>query len=169
MSQPEVYVVQGKKHMVCNLQKSLYGFKQAPRQWYKRFDSYMLHHGFRRTLMDHCVYVKGTIIAELITLLLYVDDMLIMGKNMYEIKDLKAKLNVTFKMKDLGQAEHILGMEIKRDRTHKLLWLSHEKYVLKVLQRFNMDSSKAVNCPLHTHFKMSSKVTPQSKEEQLDV
>ncbi|GAA0155422.1 transmembrane signal receptor [Lithospermum erythrorhizon] len=145
----------GKEQMVCKLQKSLYGLKQAPRQWYKRFDSFMQHHGFRRTSMDHCVYVKGDTIADSIVLLLYVDDMLIMGKSLDEIKDLKAKL------------KHILGMKIKRDRSNKLLWLLQEKYVLKVLQRFNMDSSKEVNCPLGTHFKMSTELSPHSKEEQL--
>ncbi|GAA0147897.1 hypothetical protein LIER_07486 [Lithospermum erythrorhizon] len=153
--------------MVCKLQRILYGLKQAPRQWYERFDSFMLHHGFRRTLMDHCVYVKGATIADPISLLLYVDDMLIMGKSMNEIKDLKEKLSAAFEMKDLGQAEHIPSMGIKRDRDHKLLWLSHKKYVLKVLKRFNMDSSKAVSSPLGTHFKMNTKLCPQTKEEHL--
>ncbi|GAA0184814.1 transmembrane signal receptor [Lithospermum erythrorhizon] len=110
MYQPEGYVVSGKENMVCKLQRSVYGLKQAPRQWYKRFDSFMLHHGFERILIDHCVYMKRKTAAEFIVLLLYVNDMLIMGKNANEIRNLKIKLNESFEMKDLGKAEHILAI-----------------------------------------------------------
>ncbi|GAA0142232.1 hypothetical protein LIER_03180 [Lithospermum erythrorhizon] len=61
-------------------------------------------------------------------------------------------------MKDLGSARYILGMEIKRDRARGRLWLSQEKYIHKVLARFNMESSKSVSCPLSAHFKLSSKI-----------
>ena len=50
--------MKGKEHMVCKLKKSLYGLEQAPRQWYKKFDSFMVDHGYTRTNADHCVYVR---------------------------------------------------------------------------------------------------------------
>ena len=50
--------------------------------------------------------------------------------------------------KDLGPARQILGMQIVRDRDAKKLWLSQEKYIQKVLRRFNMDKAKVVNTPL---------------------
>ncbi|GAA0173953.1 hypothetical protein LIER_27448 [Lithospermum erythrorhizon] len=81
----------------------------------------MLHHGFKRTLMDHCIYMRKKTAAEFIVLLLYVDDMLIMGKNTNEIMDLKVRLSENFEMKELDRAEHILGMEIKRNRAQGLL------------------------------------------------
>ncbi len=58
MEQPEGFVVPGKENLVCRLKKSLYGLKQSPRQWYKRFDSFMLSQKFRRSNYDSCVYVK---------------------------------------------------------------------------------------------------------------
>ena len=65
--------------------------------------------------------------------MLYVDNMLIASKSMEEINRLKAHLFRTFDMKDLGAKEHILGMEIHRDRKNGKLWLSQQKYVEKIL------------------------------------
>ncbi|GAA0175945.1 hypothetical protein LIER_41998 [Lithospermum erythrorhizon] len=70
-------------------------------------------------------------------------------------------------MNELGKAQHILGMEIKRNRAQRLLWLSQQKYVLRVLQRFNMESSKPVSFPLGTHFKMSSQLCPKNEVEHI--
>ena len=58
MDQPEGFIVQGKENYVCKLKKSLYGLKQSPRQRYKRFDSFMLLHGFKKFEYDRCVYIK---------------------------------------------------------------------------------------------------------------
>ncbi|GJZ26794.1 transposable element [Tanacetum coccineum] len=77
MSQPQGFVVQGKEDYVCKLRKSLYGLKQSPRQWNKRFDSFMVKHGFSRSAYDCCVYHKKASSGSLIYLLLYVDDMLV--------------------------------------------------------------------------------------------
>jgi hypothetical protein len=141
MDQPEGFVVPGKEDLVCKLKRSLYGLKQSPRQWYKRFDSFMLAHGFKRSQYDSCVYIKF-VNGSPIYLLLYVDDMLIAAKSMKEITTLKAQLSSEFEIKNLGPAKKILGMEIKRDRKSSLLFLSQEKYIEKVLHRFNMHDDK---------------------------
>ncbi len=49
MKQPEGFIIPGKEDYVCKLKRSLYGLKQSPRQWYKRYDSFMLSHGFKRS------------------------------------------------------------------------------------------------------------------------
>ena len=109
--------------MVCKLKQSLYGFKQAPRLWYKKFDSFMVSQNFIRSEYDHCVYFKS-FNGIFIILALYVDDMLVASKSMVDISRLKAQLARTFDMKDLGAARQILGMEIFRDRSNGKLWLS---------------------------------------------
>jgi hypothetical protein len=69
-------------------------------------------------------------------------------------------------MKDLGPAKQILGMEITRDRKNKKLWLSQEKYVERVLERFNMEGAKPVSSPLGNHFKLSKRSCPTTQEEK---
>ncbi|GAA0140720.1 transmembrane signal receptor [Lithospermum erythrorhizon] len=160
---------QGKEHIVCKLEKSLYVLKQAPRQWYKKFDSFMGEYGFTRTLTDHCVFIKRFSNDDFIVLLLYVDDMLIVGKDINKINELNGQLSNVFEMKDLGNARYILGMDIERDPVRRSLWLSQERYILKVLARFNMETSKPVNCPLSAHFKLSSKTCPQRKIDIEDM
>jgi hypothetical protein len=78
MKQPKGFVVKGKKELVCKMKNSLYGLKQSPRMWYQKFDTYMLGLGFTRSKVDHCVYFK-LIGDHLIYLVLYVDDMLLIG------------------------------------------------------------------------------------------
>jgi hypothetical protein len=120
MKQPKYYAVKGKKELVCKMKKSLYGLKKSPRMWYKKFDTYMLGLGFTRNKEDHCVYFK--LIGDyLIYLVLYVDDMLLIGNNKDIIHDVKTQLSSKFDMKDLGASNFILGMEIKRDRKKRKL------------------------------------------------
>ena len=121
MVQPEGFEVKGKEHMVCRLKKSLYGSKQAPKQWYKKFDLFMVGHGYTKTNVDHCVYVKKFPDGKFLILLLSVDDMLIVGQDASMIGDLKKDLFKAFDMKDLGPARQILGMKITRDRKAKKL------------------------------------------------
>lgn len=164
MNQPKGFVIPGKENLVCRLKKSLYGLKQSPRQWYKRFDSFMLSRGFKRSDYDSCVYLK-IVNGSAIYLLLYVDDMLIVAKEKSEIAKLKAQLSKEFEMKDLGAAKKILGMEITRDRKSGKLYLSQRGYIEKVLRRFNMHNAKPVSTPLATHFRLSSDLCPQSDHE----
>ena len=105
MEQPEGFVMKGKENQVCKLKKSLYGLKQAPRQWYKKFESVMTDQGYRKTTSDHCIFVQKFSDDDFIILLLYVDDMLIVGPNSSRIVTLKKELSRSFAMKDLGPAK----------------------------------------------------------------
>ena len=111
MQPPEGFINESNKNHVCLLKKSLYGLKQSPRQWYKRFDTHMVENGFKRCNYDSCVYFK---VSDDVTvyLLLYVDDMLIACKDKCKIEHVKEILKSVFEMKDLGLAKKILGMEI---------------------------------------------------------
>ena len=73
-------------------------------QWYKKFDSFMHRIGFKRCEADHCCYVKFFDNSYMI-LLLYVDDMLIVGSDIEEINNLKKQLSKQFAIKDLGAAK----------------------------------------------------------------
>jgi hypothetical protein len=83
----------------------------------------MTEHGYSRCHSDHCVYFKKLENGSFIILLLYVDDMLVVGTNMQDINVLNKKLANSFAMKDLGAAKKILGMRITRDRKNRKLTL----------------------------------------------
>ncbi|RXY72301.1 hypothetical protein DD581_34115, partial [Klebsiella pneumoniae] len=74
-----------------------------------------------------------------------------------------------FDMKDMGEASHILGMRIERERSKKLIWLSQTEYIDKVLQCFNMEKGKALSVPLPPYVKLSKQDCPVSKEEQAEM
>ena len=105
--------------------------------WYQKFDTFIQGLGFTRSKADHCVYFK-LIDDRVIYLVLYVDDMLLVGNDKEIIQDLKTQLSSKFNMKDLGAANYILGMEMKRDQEKRKLWLNQRKYVETIFQRFNM-------------------------------
>jgi len=84
----------------------------------------MMEQGYIRCHSDHCVYIKKFEDGSYIIMCLYVDDMLVAGKNMQEIKVLKKQLSESFDKKDLGAARQILGMRITRDRKTWKLTLS---------------------------------------------
>lgn len=148
------------------LKRSLYGLKQSPRQWYIRFDTYVSSVGFVRSEFDHCLYFKrddeNAIVAFL---LLYVDDMLLIGHNMYVINDIKRSLSAEFEMKDLGHAKKILGMEITRKRHDRILILKQSAYIEKLVTRFAMHNSKSVSVPLASHFKLSKDQCPVNESD----
>lgn len=112
MHQAEGFKVSGKEDHVCSLKKSLYGFRQVPRQWYQRFDAFMMKQSCTRSKYDSCVYFRKLDDDSIIYLLLYVDKMLIAAKSMSKIETLKSQLGKEFEMKDLGATVKILGMEI---------------------------------------------------------
>ncbi|KAM1264815.1 hypothetical protein ACFX2J_034579 [Malus domestica] len=126
----------------------------------------MVSNGYKRTHADSCVYIKQFSGGEFIILLLYVNDMLIVGQDASMIKKLKEELSKSFDMKDLGPAKQILGMEIIHDRKSKKLWLSQEKYVERVLEKFNMKATKPVGSPLANHIKLSKESCPKHMKKR---
>ena len=116
---------------VCKLNKALYGLKQSPRIWYQHFADYIKELGLKPIDADDSVFMdkkEGTIVA------LYVDDVLITGRNKAAIQQIKTALNAKFHMSDLGLCTYYLGMTVKRDRTNGTLRLGQEAYVTRFLK-----------------------------------
>ncbi|CAM8970182.1 unnamed protein product [Rhodiola kirilowii] len=167
MTQPDGFTVGNTEEKVCLLKKSLYGLKQSPRLWYRRFDEFMISQGYLRSAYDWCIYINKAKKAEdRVYLLLYVDDMLVASKNKRNIRQLKNQLNSTFEMKVLGSAQKILGMQIFRDRAKGTLFLSQQDYLEKVLTKFGMSNVKSVLTPMAQHFKLHRLLGPQTDEEK---
>ncbi|KAL6326053.1 hypothetical protein AAG906_000928 [Vitis piasezkii] len=138
MEQPEGFH-SGQEKKVCKLVKSLYGLKQAIKQWHEKIDNVMMSHGFKINECDKCVYVKDT------NMDMSFDDKIITStKNM---------LNSRFDMKDMGLADVILGIKIKRTSDELILSQSH--YVDKILGKFDKDNSGVARTPVDVTLHLS--------------
>nr|GEZ55736.1 hypothetical protein [Tanacetum cinerariifolium] len=97
--------------------------------------------GFTQNRDEPCVYLKASG-SNVTFLILYVDDILIMGNNIPMLQDVKSYLGMCFAMKDLGEAAYILRIKIYRDRSQRLIGLCHSAYIEKILKRYHMENSK---------------------------
>jgi hypothetical protein len=136
--------------------------RSSPRQWYKKFESFMCNIGFSRCTADHCCYVKSFENSST-----YVDDMLVARSSTGEINNMKKQLSKQFAMKDLGAAKHIPSIRIIRDWANGMLKLSQTEYVKKVLSRFSMDGAKSVSTPLGSHFRLTNDQSPKTDQEKV--
>ncbi|CAA7036370.1 unnamed protein product [Microthlaspi erraticum] len=112
-------------------------------------------------------FEKGN--QDYVYLLLYVDDMLVVAKDIKEITRLKHILSREFEMKDLGAARRILGIDIFRDRKRGILQLSQQDYLERVLKDYGMLESRSVQTPIGTHFKLSSTKAEDMADTEIEM
>ena len=123
MDQSLFFESKGQEHKVCKFKRSIYGLKQASRQWNIKFHHVVLKDGFKMMEEDHCMYLKHSNNGFVI-LSLYVDDILLDGNSKEIIDNVKKWLSSNFEMKDMGEVSSVLGVKIVRDRAKRLLCLS---------------------------------------------
>ncbi|KAJ9541460.1 hypothetical protein OSB04_027966 [Centaurea solstitialis] len=165
MQQPQGFVDPKNPNKVCKLLKSIYGLKQASRSWNLHFDERIKEFGFAKSEFEPCVYTKfsGSIVTFLV---LYVDDILLIGNDIPTLLSVKAWLSKCFQMKDLGEAAYILGIKIYRNRSRRLIGLSQGTYIDKVLKRFRMDESKKGFIPMQHGIVLSKAQCPESSQDK---
>jgi hypothetical protein len=124
--------------MGCRLKKSIYGLKQASRQWYLKFDSTIRKFRFKENIEDNCVYTKFKN-RKFIFLILYVNDILLASSDVNLLQETKKFLSSKFDIKDL---------EIHRDRRKGVLGPSQKAYIEKVLNKFSMQNCSSSLAPI---------------------
>ena len=164
MMQPEGFVDPTNAGKICKLQKSIYGLKQASRSWNIHFDEVVKGFGFIKNEEEACVYKKESG-SSVVFLILYVDDILLIGNNIPMLESVKTSLKNSFSMKDLGEAAYILGIKIYRDRSKRLIGLSQDTYIDKVLKRFNMEEAKKDFLPMSHGIHLSKSQCPTTTDE----
>lgn len=153
---------QGEK-LVCRLHKSMYGLKQASRQWFSKFTMALLTHGFHQSKSDYYIFTKGKG-DSFVALLVYVDDIILTGSSSIEINSVKEALKSHFMLKDLGSARYFLGLELSRSKQG--LSLTHMKYCLQILEDTSFLNCKPVVVHMDPNLKLSKDIGPYLSDEE---
>ncbi|CAL1406923.1 unnamed protein product [Linum trigynum] len=139
--------------LVYRLKKSLYGLKQASRQWFAKLTTALMKNGYSQTSSDYSMFVRW-IQGRIVVVLVYVDDILIAGSYLGDIEQLKLFLGKEFKVKDLGQMSYFLGLEVLRD--HKGISLSQKKYCLELITDAGYIEAKGCLSPVDCNLKLTA-------------
>ena len=145
VKQPQGFAKQGKNGtpLYCRLNKSLYGLKQSGRLWNQTLDDFLHEIGFTRSKTEHCLYLKDEV-GRTARLIVFVDDIILAGDEQL-VTGVTAQLNKRFKMKDLGDLEWFLDIELKR--TADQIAMNQTKYIERLLTQHGMMQSKPVATP----------------------
>jgi hypothetical protein len=153
MEQPPSYVDQTHPNLVCRLKKALHDFKQAPRTWSDKIGQYLVTSGFQTSNVNFSLYVKK-IVHGIVIIVIYVDDLIIIGDSDADISDLKKLLKQKFEMKDLGKLHYFLSIEVIQSL--KGIWLLQKQYALNKLTEYGMTGCKPISIPLEQNAKLSA-------------
>ncbi|CAM8993843.1 unnamed protein product [Rhodiola kirilowii] len=142
---------------VCKLVKSLYGLKQASRQWFAKFSDSLIEFGFKSSLNDYSLFTltKGDIF---LILLVYVDDVIITGNSEELISEVKQFIHHKFKIKDLGHLKYFLGLEVARSTEG--IFLNQRKYALELLEEHSLTDCKPAKTPIRLKHNLSMSTAP---------
>ncbi|GKC23062.1 retrovirus-related pol polyprotein from transposon TNT 1-94, partial [Tanacetum coccineum] len=138
---------------ICELTKSLYGLKKASMQWFEKLTSFLLQLGFKQNYVDTSLFTI-THQGSFTTILVYVDDILIVGKDSGFISTIKKHLHTQFSIKDLGPLHYYLGIEFLWNSY--CLTMTQRKYALELLEFTNILDSKPISTPIDPVIKLNS-------------
>lgn len=149
MEQPTGF--QDGTNRVCLLKKSLYGLKQSSRCWNQKFTSFIKLFGFTQSQSDSCVFISKQ--GGMLTILaIHVDDGLIVGENINDIKKVMKYLGEQFEIKEMDIG-CFLGLEINQANDGSIC-IHQTTYAKKILCRFNMENCDSVSTPADTNQSM---------------
>lgn len=140
MNMPSGFGIKGESK-VCRLTKSLYGLKQASRQWFSKFSSTPIDLGFVQSKADYSLFTRPQG-SSYIALLIYVDDVAIASNDSNAMSSFISLLYEKFRLKDLGALKYFIGLEIARPSTG--ISVCQRKYTLEILEDYGLLASKPV-------------------------
>nr|XP_016500883.1 PREDICTED: uncharacterized protein LOC107819297 [Nicotiana tabacum] len=138
--------------LVCKLNKSLYGLKQASRQWFSKLFEAMLSRGYISSKNDYSLFTKSSN-SSLTVLVVYVNDILLAGDDVAELDNLQYFLDSQFKIKYLGSVHYFLGLEVTKNSQGYLV--SQQKFASDLLDEFNCMHFTPVVTPLESSIKLT--------------
>ncbi|KAL5797904.1 hypothetical protein ACOSQ2_002724 [Xanthoceras sorbifolium] len=154
MSPPPGLRRQGEDNLLCRLYKSLYGLKQASRQWFAKFSEAICSAGYVQSRADYSLFTR-TQGKSFTALLIYVDDILITGNDPVSIAATKKFLHSHFHLKDLGNLKYFLGIEVSTSK--KGIFISQRKYALEIIKDVGLLGVAPIDTPMERGLKLSDK------------
>ena len=137
--------------MVCRLNKSLYGLKQASCSWFQKFSTTIQQNGFHQSRVDYSLFTKISSIS-FTAMLIYVDEMIIIVNDENVIVALKESLHTKFLIKDLSQLRYFLGIEVSCSIDG--ISISQQKYTLDILDEAGLLGAKPLSTPIEENNKL---------------
>ena len=128
------------------------GSNKAPRQWFKRLQYIIIQFGSVTSMCDSFLFVYKTA-SHIVYLLVYVDDIILIGSFAQMIQHLTSQLNSKFSIKQLRQLDYFLGIEVKT-LPNKSLILTRRKHIRDLLQKTNMAEAKPISSPMASSCKL---------------
>ncbi|KAG6428050.1 hypothetical protein SASPL_112298 [Salvia splendens] len=152
----------GSGQLVCRLTKSLYGLKQASRQWYLKFSQVLSGFGLTQSASDHSLFYKYSASGSYFGIVIYVDDILVASSEASLISDFKTFLAEHFKFKDLGYPKYFLGIEIARNKSG--IFVSQHKYALDLVSDAGLLGCKPASTPMDSIKQLQADAGPQLED-----
>ena len=128
---------------IYKLRKSLYGLKQASRNWNNDINQYLVDNGFTRLEADPCIYVKniettvnGVTNIKYLMVALYVDDLLIAGSTKNMVTQPESIFEAKYKMKKLNAIKQLLGMGILHENIRNTIYITQQQYIEYIVELF---------------------------------
>jgi len=137
---------------VCRLKKSLYGLKQANRQWFSKLSATLISLGYQKSKNDYSLFINKSS-TDITIAVVYVDDIMLTGSSSAEIAHVKQHFHSLFGIKDLGKLHYFLGLEVSY--IPQGIVLSQKKFTLEFLKDGNLPSSRPVLTPLPSNYKLT--------------
>ncbi len=140
--------------LACCLNKTLYELKQTSREWYAILKVYLIFIDYQRIEIDHSVFIHDN---EII-IAIYVNDLLILESNIFDIEALKLQFAERFQMKDLGSIKWYLEMHITCDKAEWTLWINQSIYIKRVIELLSMSNCSSTKTSMHHRCQLKKNV-----------
>lgn len=158
MDIPKGLFTEGEKpNLVCKLNKSLYGLRQASRQWFLKFTEVLSGFGLHQSSADHSYFHMNND-AGYFGVIVYVDDILLASSNPNTVQRFKAYLGAHFKFKDLGRPKYYLGLEIAQGKSG--ISVCQRKYMVDLLHDSGLTGCKPAPTPMDPNLHLQQEGPP---------
>jgi hypothetical protein len=148
---------------VLQLKKSLYGLKQSGREWYIEACRGLRTLGFEPLFSEPSIF-RNTKTSQLIGL--YMDDMLVLGKDLQAVQATINAISEIWEIKDLGDVEVILGIRVQRDRLTRTLSLDQSTYIQSLVNKYRLQDAKPISVPINDRKTLSEGTSGEQFADQ---